>query len=195
MAVSVLLDGCNKLARQELQAVGALAELREEMGRRQATLQDSWWQSWRRASIGWSLQRRLAGAARPTAARWWQAAAAVRAAAGAASPAVPRLLLSSPSMQRHSSSQEAEHSGVAGNLSARGLPPRPPPALARTASWGRDGGNLASAPSAGGRRAGQPGQHAAAAHAPARTDAGRADAGRGGGSRQWMVTWWTQSSH
>lgn len=38
IAVSVLLDGCNKLAREELQAVGALKELVLEMGRRRGAL-------------------------------------------------------------------------------------------------------------------------------------------------------------
>ncbi|GAB4819189.1 hypothetical protein N2152v2_006235 [Parachlorella kessleri] len=40
-AVALLLDGCNKLARQEMSRVGALAELKEEMGRRRASLQAS----------------------------------------------------------------------------------------------------------------------------------------------------------
>lgn len=130
MAVSVLLDGCNKLARQELAAVGALRELREEMGRRRAALQ---------ASLVAELEGRVYRL-EPSAAG--ADAGALAAAAGdgggaGGAPPVPRLLLSSPSFQRRSSSQEGEHSSAAGNLSGRALPPRPP-ALGRTGSWGRD---------------------------------------------------------
>ena len=40
-AVSQLLEGCNKLAREELAGVGALRELREELGRRRSALQET----------------------------------------------------------------------------------------------------------------------------------------------------------
>lgn len=143
MAVSLLLDGCNKLARQELQAVGALRQLAAEMGRRRAALL---------AGLVSELEGRVyrlegpgtplaAGAAGPAGA---DAAALPAAAAGSEGrPGVPRLPLppGAPTtlLQRRNSSQEAEWSAAAGNLSARGLPPRPPAAaLARTASWGRE---------------------------------------------------------
>lgn len=164
MAVSVLLDGCNKLAREELASVGALAELAEEMGRRRAALQ---------ASLVGELEARVyrldasaapggGGAAAGGNIGSLGAAAAGGAgggqgvsASGVTPAGVPRLLLSSPSLQRRpgsSGSQEAEHSSAAGNLSGRGLLPRPPSSgLGRTASWGREGG-LADA--AGGAAAG-----------------------------------------
>ena len=147
IAVSVLLDGCNKLAREELQAVGALQELAEEMGRRRAGLQ---------ASIVAELEARVYRLDGGPAAAGGMAGAGVAGAEGGAEggvrPGVPRLLLASPSIQRRSSSNEGEYSGAAGNLSGRGLPPRPPggPAgLARVGSWSREGG-LAAAASAGG---------------------------------------------
>lgn len=142
MAVSLLLDGCNKLARQELQAVGALRELAAEMGKRRDALL---------ASLVAELEARVyrleapavplaAGAALGAGA---DPAALPAAAAGSGErPGVPSVLL-----QRRNSSTEAEWSAAAGNLSARGLPPRPPAAaLARTASWGRGpaGDSLAS---------------------------------------------------
>ncbi len=155
MAVSVLLDGCNKLAREELQAVGALRELAEEMGRRRAGLQ---------ASLVAELEARvyrLDGGAAAAGGLAGSLAGSSSSAAGGGEgisegggrPPVPRLLLSSPSFQRRSSSNDSEYSSAAGNLSARGgLPPRPPggpAALARVGSWGREGG-LAAAASAGG---------------------------------------------
>lgn len=152
IAVSVLLDGCNKLAREELQAVGALRELAEEMGRRRAGLQ---------ASLVAELEARVYRLDGGQAAAGGLAGGSGSAAGGGEAigemgsgrPPVPRLLLSSPSFQRRSSSNDNEYSSSAGNLSARGgLPPRPPggpAALARAGSWGREGG-LAAAASAGG---------------------------------------------
>lgn len=152
MAVSVLLDGCNKLAREELQAVGALRELAEEMGRRRAGLQ---------ASLVAELESRVYRLDGGAAAGGGLAGGSSSAAGGGSEaggeaggrPGVPRLLLSSPSFQRRSSSNDNEYSSAAGNLSARGgLPPRPPgsaAALARVGSWGLEGG-LAAAASAGG---------------------------------------------
>ncbi|PRW57112.1 exocyst complex component SEC8 [Chlorella sorokiniana] len=151
MAVSVLLDGCNKLAREELQAVGALRELAEEMGRRRAGLQ---------ASLVAELEARVYRLDAGSAAAGGLAGGSSSAAGGGEAggdgggrPPVPRLMLSSPSFQRRSSSNDNEYSSSAGNLSARGgLPPRPPggpAALARVDSWGREGGMVAAA-SAGG---------------------------------------------
>lgn len=151
MAVSVLLDGCNKLAREELQAVGALRELAEEMGRRRAGLQ---------ASLVAELEARVYRLEGGPAAVGGMAAGMAGSGApgteggadGGGRPGVPRLLLASPSIQRRSSSNEGEYSGAAGNLSGRSLPPRPPggpAALPRVGSWSREGG-LAGAASAGG---------------------------------------------
>lgn len=156
LAVSLLLDGCNKLARQELQAVGALQELAAEMGRRRASLL---------ASLVAELEARvyrLGGAGAPLAGGAAGAAGSDAAALPAAAAldegrlGVPRLPLpaSAPSalLQRRNSSQDAEWSAAAGNLSARGLPPRPlglpnatggAAALARTTSWGRDAAGVA----------------------------------------------------
>ncbi|KAL4452048.1 hypothetical protein ABPG75_007710 [Micractinium tetrahymenae] len=157
MAVSLLLDGCNKLARQELQAVGALRELAAEMGRRRAALL---------ASLVAELEARVyrpEGAGVPPTAGAASSAAgdagalAAAAAGGDGRPGVPRLPLpaGAPSalLQRRNSSQEAEWSAAAGNLSARGLPPRPPgalgaggssaAALTRTGSWCREQGGPA----------------------------------------------------
>lgn len=136
IAVSLLLDACNKLARQELAAVGALQELAQEMGRRRTGLQ---------ASLVAELEAR---------AYWVDPAATHGGGAaggggldgggleggGGMAGGLPRLAL--PSFQPRSSSQEGEYSAAAGNLSARGgLPPRPPAAgqLARQPSWGREG--------------------------------------------------------
>lgn len=150
--MSALLDGCNKLAREELQAVGALRELAEEMGRRRAGLQ---------ASLVTELEARVYRLDGGQAAAGGLAGGSSSAASGGelgaemggGRPPVPRLLLSSPSFQWRSSSNDNEYSSSAGNLSARGgLPPRPPggpAALARAGSWGREGG-LAAAASAGG---------------------------------------------
>jgi hypothetical protein len=144
LAVSLLLDACNKLARQELAGVGALRELGEEMGRRRDALQDS---------LVAELEARAYRTAPPGAAAALAGRqgdpGALAGSGGAAAAGVPRLALSA--LQPRSSSQEGELSAGAGNLSGRGLPPRAPPPgpLGRTASWGWDG-CAAGAAAAGG---------------------------------------------
>ena len=157
MAVSLLLDGCNKLARQELQSVGALRELAADMGRRRTALL---------AGLVAELEARVyrLGGSPGLPPGGAAAAAAVGDAGallggdngGAGRPPVPRLALPTGGsgalqQQRGSSSQEREFSSAAGNLSGRGLPPRPPGGagmLPRTASFGREAGGDALAPMA-----------------------------------------------
>ena len=179
--MSVLLDGCNKLAREELASVGALAELTEEMGRRRAALQ---------ASLVAELEGRVyrldAPAANGDDAGGDDAGSLLPGGggggAGGGGGGVPRLLLSSPSMQRRpgsSGSQEAEHSSAAGNLSGRGLPPRPPSALGRTPSFGKDGGLAALAGPGGDAAPGLPAMPRRPVHRRAQTLGGLMPAGAG----------------
>ncbi|KAL4857163.1 Serine/threonine-protein kinase PRP4 [Chlorella vulgaris] len=151
IAVSLLLDACNKLARQELAAVGALQELAQEMGRRRTGLQ---------ASLVAELEAR-AYRVDPAPTHGGGAAGGGGLdgggleGGGGVAGGLPRLAL--PSFQPRSSSQEGEYSTAAGNLSARGgLPPRPPAAgqLARQPSWGREG-PFTSIGSGGGGAAGE----------------------------------------
>eukprot|EP00887_Chlorella_sp_A99_P002121 scaffold21.g2121.t1 len=147
-AVAQLLDGCNKLARAELAGVGALRELREEMGRRRVALQ---------AGLLAEVEARLydLDSAAAGAQRGGVGEGAV-ARPGAEAGVVPRLALGA-ARRSTSGSGDGDGASPGGSLSVRmggGA------ALLRTASAGR------ADPSAGLLPSGRPSHRRAASSLP-----------------------------